>query len=134
MMSPPTTRLNTRLTKTRIFPTMVMVHPPWVGPPLPGPSGSKPRGPLGAGAFRRSLLPRERAGWDYAACRMLCQRDFVPLAKFRSFAGGLSSQLLDTLVQALPQFFQVLQLDLVVQPLRPQFVVLGLDHRQFDKF
>src|SRR5947209_4461872 len=102
MTSPPTTRLNTRLTKTRIFPTMVMVHPLWVGPPC------RARRPQATWRrrFRRSLLPRERAGGDYAACRILCQREFVPPVPPRSLAcralaDGLSSQLLDALVETL---------------------------------
>src|SRR5262249_12593683 len=64
MRSPPASRPNTRLTKTRIFPTTVMVQPPSVGPLLPRPFSRKPHSPHGAGVLsaERFSPENERGG------------------------------------------------------------------------
>src|SRR5437868_14172881 len=132
MTSPPTTRLNTRLTKTRIFPTMVMVHPPWVGPSC---GALRPQA-----AWRRRFPDRfspenERGGTMPPAVSSVNANLSRP--SHRSFvratlADGLPVQFPDALGEAVPQLGQVPQFHLVVQPQGPQLIVLGLDHRQFE--
>src|SRR5579864_5913869 len=108
MTSPPTTKLNTRLTKAKIFPTTVMVHPPWVGPLARALCQQAAWSAAQALPADRFSPENERGGtMPPAGCSVnaTLSRSFHHSFGRRPLAGGLSSQLLDTLVQAFPQLF-----------------------------
>src|SRR5262249_13689895 len=107
---------------------------PLGGALLPGPAGRKPLGPYGAGVSADRFSPENERGGTMPPAVSSVNANLSRPASRSLPADGISSQLLDALVETIAQLRQVLHLHRVVQPLRSQLVVLRLDHCQFEVF